>query len=76
MNNPYPEFRIDERTKKEVIHHAHTYWQEGWDAREVVTKELYKALKAIRIQIFENHMNPTYQIEKIIKQALAEAEKK
>ncbi len=35
--------------------------------------DMYEALKEIQIQIFQNHMNPTYEIEKIIKKALLKA---
>ncbi len=47
MNNPYPEL-IDDGTGWMVQNERRPVWQEGWDAREVVTKELYEALKDIK----------------------------
>ncbi|KKN73850.1 hypothetical protein LCGC14_0396520 [marine sediment metagenome] len=47
MNNPYPETVTDESTSQVFETSLHRAWREGWDDREVVTKELYEALKAI-----------------------------
>ncbi|KKM91636.1 hypothetical protein LCGC14_1226450, partial [marine sediment metagenome] len=46
MNNPYPVF-ILEGTGHTVKNQRHNDYKEGWDAREVVTKELYVALKGV-----------------------------
>ncbi len=45
MNNPYP--GPIEVNGIEFEDPKHIAWQEGWDAREVVTKELYEACKGI-----------------------------
>ncbi len=51
--NPYPETITDEISGVEVYNQKHDLWQEGYDTREVVTKELYEALKSIQEWLLE-----------------------
>ena len=56
--NPYPEkTEPDESTGQVFEDKEHKAYQKGWDAREVVTKELYEALKAITRKAGTNIMS-------------------
>lgn len=72
MNNPYPETITDESTGLVLDDHRHKFWQEGWEAREVVTIELYEALKAA----WNEDIDTSLAVHQQIAKALAEAEGK
>ena len=47
MNNPYPKIAINRALGIKGQGLRHNCWQEGYDAGEVETKELYEALKEL-----------------------------
>ena len=76
MINPYPEFIGDVVSGRPLRRNVkHTIWQKGWDAREVVTKELYEACK----RVWESGFNvftssPTLSLREELANAIAHYE--